>query len=86
MMIRKITAIKPPSTGEITQLDTMRKHSPQFTISKPTATTPAPKIPPTRECVVETGAPIAVARCNHTAPEASAASIRATNTLGSVIF
>ena len=80
---KKITAITPPSTGEMIQLEAIRKSSAQFTTLKPPATIPAPKIPPTSECVVETGAPIAVAKCNQTAPEARAASIKATKTRGS---
>ena len=48
---------------------------PQFTALKPAAATPAPITPPTTECVVETGAPIQVARLTHNAADNNAAII-----------
>ena len=43
----------------------------------PPAATPAPSTAPTRECVVDTGAPTAVAMLSHSAPASNAARMRA---------
>ena len=59
--------------GEISQLRTMLPITPQSTAAKPAAATPAPSTPPTIECVVEIGAPRAVARLSHRAAASSAA-------------
>ena len=69
-------AIIPPLTGEIIQLAAIFPNSIQLATPKPPAAIPAPKIPPTIECVVETGAPIAVAKCSQIAPESKAANIK----------
>ena len=71
---KKPAALSPPSTGEITQLAAMAPIMPQLIAPKPAAAIPAPMTPPTTECVVETGAPIQVARLTHSA-EASKAAI-----------
>jgi hypothetical protein len=55
-------AIRPPSTGEITQLAAIAPMVGQLTMPKPAAAMPAPSTPPTIECVVETGAFRKVAR------------------------
>ena len=78
-------AITPPLTGEITQLATIPPSSSQFATPKPPAAIPAPKTPPTIACVVETGAPIAVAACSQIAPEIKAANINIINVLLSPI-
>jgi len=62
--------------GDINQLATISLMVPQFTTSKPRATTHAPRIHPTIECVVETGAFKYVAILSHKAAERSAASIQ----------
>ena len=65
----------PPSTGEITQLAAMLPMVDQSTMAGPAAAMPAPSTAPTIECVVDTGAPTAVARFSHSAPASSAASM-----------
>src|SRR3546814_2321981 len=55
-------ATMPPNSGEITQLAAMLVMVPQLATSQPAAATPAPSTPPTMEWVVDTGAPIQVAR------------------------
>src|SRR3990167_7406383 len=62
----------PPSKGEITQLAAILPMVPQLTISNPEAATPAPRTAPTIECVVETGAPTAVAKLSQIAPASKA--------------
>ena len=52
-----MAAIRPPKTGEITQLAAIVPIVGQFTAAMPAAAMPAPMTPPTTECVVETGAP-----------------------------
>ena len=47
----------------------------QLTMLMPAAATPAPSTAPTIECVVDTGAPTAVAMFNHSAAASKAASI-----------
>ena len=59
---RKPAAIRPPDRGEITQLSTMLPMVSQLTSPQPPAAMPAPITAPMMECVVETGAPMAVAR------------------------
>jgi hypothetical protein len=56
-----------------------------LTRSQPTAAAPAPSTPPTIEWVVDTGAPIQVARLSHSAPASSAAIISQTNVAASSI-
>ncbi len=73
-------ATKPPSAGEMTQLAAMLPSVAQSMAAKPAAAMPAPATPPTTACVVDTGAPIHVARLIHRAEEISAASISRTNT------
>ena len=73
--IRKPAAMRPPSIGEITQLEAIAPILLQLAISQPPAAIPAPNTPPTMECVVETGAPTAVARLSHNAPANRAAII-----------
>ena len=48
-------ATTPPKTGEITQLAAIAAIVPQLTIEAPATVRPAPRIPPTMECVVDTG-------------------------------
>src|SRR3546814_12355047 len=66
-------ATMPPNSGEITQLAAMLVMVPQLATSQPAAATPAPSTPPTMEWVVDTGAPIQVARFNQRAPASRAA-------------
>ena len=68
-------ATAPPRTGDITQLAAILYMVGQFTAANPAAAIPAPITPPTTECVVDTGAPIHVARFTQRAAERSAASI-----------
>ena len=75
----RIAAITPPIIGEITQLLAILPSAVQFATPNPPAAIPAPRIPPTIACVVETGAPITVAIFNQIAPEINAASIKVTN-------
>ena len=63
----------PPINGEITQLAAIAPSLSQFAISQPPAAIPAPSTPPTIECVVDTGAPNAVAIFNQIAPASKAA-------------
>src|SRR5699024_3618248 len=74
MIASRAAAAIAPSTGEITQLAAMAPIIGQLTIPKPAEAMPAPTTPPTTACVVETGAPIKVARFTHSA-EASRAAI-----------
>src|SRR5690554_8004853 len=83
MANRNSAARAPPNTGEITQLATILPMTFQSAMAQPPAAIPAPSTPPTMECVVETGAPIQVARLSHSAPASSAAVINHTNALGS---
>ena len=48
-------------TGEKTQEATMLPTFDQWTTPSPPAATPKPTTPPTMECVVDTGRPVAVA-------------------------
>ena len=63
----------PPRTGEITQDAAIVPTTPQSAMPQPPAATPAPRTPPTMECVVETGAPTAVAKFSHKAAASSPA-------------
>ena len=83
MIARKPAAIRPPSTGEITQLAAIPAIVPQLTAERPAAAMPAPMTPPTMECVVETGAPIQVARLIQRAEDTRAAIMAAVKTPGS---
>ena len=65
----------PPIIGEITQLAAICPILSQLATSQPPAAIPAPRTPPTIECVVDTGAPTAVAMLSHRAPASSAAII-----------
>ena len=76
---RNNAAITPPKTGEITQLAAILVIVPQFTALKSAAAMPAPITPPTTEWVVETGAPIHVARFIHKAAASNAAIIAQIN-------
>ena len=78
MKARNAAAMMPPIMGEITQLAAIRPMVGQFTAQMPAAAMPAPITPPTMECVVETGAPIQVARFSHKADASSAAIIAQT--------
>ena len=73
----------PPMTGDMTQLAAMPAITPQSTDHRPAAAIPAPMTPPTTECVVDTGAPIAVARLIQTAEASSAAVMAPMNIAGS---
>src|SRR5690606_23706996 len=73
MIIRMVAAIIPPMTGEMTQLAAIAPMVGQFTMAKPADTMPEPTTPPTTACVVDTGAPINVARLTHRADASSAA-------------
>ena len=55
----------------------------QFTKPQPPAAMPAPMTAPMMECVVDTGAPKAVAKFNHKAPANKAASMTLANSAGS---
>ena len=66
------------SALQTTRLATIAPMVGQFTALKPAATMPAPITPPTMEWVVETGAPIQVARFTHSADDSSAAIIAQT--------
>ena len=72
MTTRKTAARMPPVSGEITQLATIWPMVGQTMASKPSAAMPAPTTPPTIEWVVETGAPMMVARLTHSADDSSA--------------
>ncbi|MPN36683.1 hypothetical protein SDC9_184193 [bioreactor metagenome] len=65
----------PPSTGEITQLAAMLLIVPQLAAFMPPAAMPAPRTAPTMEWVVDTGAPMAVAKFSHKAPASNEAVI-----------
>ena len=52
----------------------------QLAMPQPPAAMPAPSTPPTIEWVVDTGAPMAVARLSHSAPASKAAIIIQTKT------
>ena len=71
-------ATTPPNTGEITQLAAICPIFAQSTIAKPLAAMPEPIMAPTIECVVETGAPTAVAMFSHKAAANNAAIINQT--------
>src|SRR3546814_17406435 len=72
-----IRAAKPaPKTGETIQLATIAAMVSQSTSPKPATVMPAPRTPPTIECVVETGAFSRVARLIHRAAAKRALSIR----------
>src|SRR3546814_20239327 len=79
-------ATMPPNSGEITQLAAMLVMVPQLATSQPAAATPAPSTPPTMEWVVDTGAPIQVARFNHRAPASRAAIINQTKVIESPMW
>ncbi len=65
----------PPISGEMTQLAAIPSSGPQATADIPAAAIPAPTTPPTTAWVVDTGAPIQVARFTHSAEESRAAII-----------
>ena len=65
----------PPRTGEITQLAAIAAMVGQLTAASPVAAMPDPMTPPTMAWVVETGAPIQVARLSHRAAASRAASM-----------
>ncbi len=75
----------PPIRGEITQLITMAPMVSQFTRPQPPAAMPAPMTAPMMECVVETGAPRAVARLSQSAPASKAANMTQANNAGSAM-
>ena len=75
-MYRRKAATIPPNTGDITQLAAIAAIVPQFTIDSPATVKPAPKIPPTIECVVDTGELKKVARFIHNAAANKALSIK----------
>src|SRR5690554_2342991 len=81
--IRNNAARAPPNTGEITQLAAILPITDQSAMAQPPAAIPAPRTPPTIEWVVDTGAPIQVARFNHRAPASRAAVISQTKARGS---
>src|SRR5690554_7300723 len=83
MANRNSAARAPPSTGEITQLAAILPITLQSAMAQPPAAIPAPSTPPTIEWVVDTGAPIQVARFSHRAPASRAAVINHTNARGS---
>ena len=83
MAYRNSAANTPPITGEITQLATILAMTAQSAMPQPPAAIPAPRTPPTMEWVVDTGAPIQVARFSHRAPARSAAVISHTKALTS---
>jgi hypothetical protein len=62
-------------TGEITQLATIPLSVPQLAACVPPAAMPAPSTAPMIECVVDTGAPDAVATLSQIAPASKAAVI-----------
>ena len=76
---RNRAATTPPKTGEITQLAAILYMVGQLTATNPAAAIPAPITPPTTECVVDTGAPIQVARFTHKAADKTAANIAQMN-------
>src|SRR5690554_898846 len=77
-MNKNRAAKAPPSTGEITQLPAILAITLQSAIPQPPAAMPAPSTPPTIEWVVDTGAPIQVARLSQSAPANNAAVINQT--------
>src|SRR5574344_671260 len=68
MKYKKPAATIAPSKGDITQEEAISAKLVQFNIENPALAIPAPITPPTIACVVETGAPIEVAKFNQTAP------------------
>src|SRR3546814_2590677 len=72
-------AIPAPKTGDTIQLAAIAAMVVQLTSPKPATVMPAPRMPPTIECVVETGAFNRVARLIHRAAAKSALSIRSRN-------
>ena len=54
--------IEESKNERMTQLAAILSITAQLTADRPAALTPAPRTPPTMECVVETGAPTTVAR------------------------
>src|SRR5688572_425264 len=85
MMYRKAAAIAPPARGEITQLITIAPMVSQLTRPQPPAAMPEPMTAPMMECVVDTGAPSAVARLSQSAPASSAENITQAKSAGSVM-
>src|SRR5690606_5985288 len=85
MRYRNPAASAPPMRGEITQLITMAPMVSQFTSPQPPAAIPAPMTAPMIECVVDTGAPTAVARLSQSAPASNAANITQANVVASPI-
>src|SRR5574344_55166 len=85
MKYKKPAATIPPSIGDIIHEDAISNKLPQFKIEKPALAIPAPITPPTIACVVETGAPIDVAKFNQTAPARSPAVIAQINEFLSAI-
>src|SRR5690554_5785706 len=83
MANRNSAARAPPNTGEITQLAAILPITSQSATAQPPAAIPAPSTPPTMEWVVETGAPIQVARFSQSAPDSKAAVISQTKARGS---
>ena len=81
---KKAAAMIPPRIGETIQLAAIFDITIQSMATNPAAAIPAPMTPPTMEWVVETGAPISVARLTQTAAESSAASMAQMNMLLSV--
>ena len=69
------SAIRPPSSGETSQLATMPPILPHLTASTPMPTTAKPTIAPTIEWVVETGQPRVEAIISQIAAASSAASM-----------
>ncbi len=75
----------PPITGEINQLATIAPVCCQSAMPQPPAARPAPRTPPTIEWVVETGAPMAVAKFSQSPAARSAAIISQMNVSRSLI-
>ena len=85
MNVKNMAATKPPSTGEITQLAAIAPITGQSTAPNPAAAMPAPITPPTILCVVDTGAPIQVAKLTQSAADIRAAIIAHINVSASAI-
>ena len=75
-------AMAPPSTGDTTQLATIRVILSQLTASGPMPTAPKPTIAPTMVWVVDTGQPRVDATSSHRPAASRDASITYTSTSG----
>ena len=81
---KRMNAILPETTGEITQLATMELTCPHSTESAEIPTTAKPMIAPIMECVVETGQPFQEARSSQVPAASNEANMPYTKSSGLV--